>query len=85
MVKTQHIQCRGTSLIPGWGTKILHAMWPKIHIYMCVCVCVCVCIYIYIYIYIYTGSKKKIQHRERCVQYVTFCVKGELEYTYISL
>ena len=67
MVKTQHIQCRGTGLIPGWGTKILHAMWPKIHIY------------------IYTGSKKKIQHRERCVQYVTFCVKGELEYIYISL
>ena len=26
-VKTQRFQCRGHSLIPGWGTKVPHTTW----------------------------------------------------------
>ena len=30
MVKTSHSNAWGTSLIPGQGAKIQHALWPKI-------------------------------------------------------
>ena len=29
MVKTLHFQCRGHGSIPGWGTKMPHAMWRR--------------------------------------------------------
>ena len=28
MVKTPHFNARGMGSIPGWGTKIPHALWP---------------------------------------------------------
>ena len=31
MVKTLCFYCRGTGLIPGQGTMIAHAAWPKTH------------------------------------------------------
>ena len=29
MVRTQHFECRDPGSIPGQGTKIPHASWPK--------------------------------------------------------
>ena len=29
VVKTVHFKCMGVGLIPGWGSKIPHAAWPK--------------------------------------------------------
>ena len=29
VVKTPHFPCKGHGSIPGWGTNILHALWPK--------------------------------------------------------
>ena len=26
-VKTQHFHCKGVGSIPGWATKVPHAMW----------------------------------------------------------
>ena len=29
VVKTLHFQCRQYDSVPAWGSKILHATWPK--------------------------------------------------------
>ena len=29
VVKALHSECRGTSSVPGWRTKIPHVAWPK--------------------------------------------------------
>ena len=39
----------GLGSIPGWGTKILQAVWCSQNVCMYVCMYVCVCIYIYIF------------------------------------
>ena len=62
VVKTPHFQCGGlecAGLIPGQGTKTLHAMQYGHYMYVCMCMCVCVYIYIYtLYEYI-------------CIDYIT--------------
>lgn len=29
LVKAPYFHCRGTGLVPGWGSKIPHATWHK--------------------------------------------------------